>query len=89
MFSSAVMLWVVPAAAADLAVTACLPDASGARSIASGKKALTVGRPLLVRRSSVQYERSTSAKGDRVGGDKKYSDVWYRRQFVLVVGVAY
>ena len=88
-FGSAAMLWVMPALAADLAVTISQPDASGMRSISSGRKALTAGQPLLVRSSSIQSERTISAHGDRLAGDKKYSDVWYRRQFVLMLGVAY
>jgi hypothetical protein len=83
------MLWIAPASAADLAVTACQPDANGMRSIVYGKKALTSGRPLFVQRSTVQTERTASARRDRQVSDRSYSDTWYRRHFALVIGVGY
>jgi hypothetical protein len=59
------------------------------RSLTSGKKALTAGRSLFVQRATVQHDRPASAPRDRQDSDRNYSDVWYRRQFVLLVGIAY
>ena len=81
---SAVMLWIVPASAADLTVSSCRPDAGGMRSLTAGKKALTAGRPLFV--SPARYDRIASTPRD---GARNYSDAWYRRQFVLLIGVGY
>jgi hypothetical protein len=86
---TAAMMSSVPASAADLAITACRPDAGGMRSIVSAKKALTAGRPILVPRTSTEYDRTATVQRDRQDSEKRPADVWYRRQFVLLVGVAY
>jgi|ERR1700690_895293 hypothetical protein len=87
----AAMLWIVPASAADLAVTACESVSAEVRSAVSGKKALTTARIASVLRSSVQRDKAASSQGDHPtsSGERNTSDVWYRRQFVLLVGVGY
>ena len=89
--AAAAMLWIVPASAADLGITSCLPDAGGMRSLTSGKKALTAARTSRVLHFSAQRDKSASAQRDRQAssGERNNSDIWYRRQFVLLIGVAY
>jgi hypothetical protein len=85
------VLWVAPASAADLAVTACEPVSTEIRSAVSGKKALTTARTSSVLHSSVQRDKAASSQRDRQAssGERNNSEIWYRRQFVLLVGVAY
>jgi hypothetical protein len=86
----AAMLWIVPASAADLAVTACESVSTEVRSAISGKKALTTARIASVLHSSVQRDRTASSGDHQISsGERNTSDVWYRRQVVLLVGVAY
>ena len=87
----AAMLWIVPASAADLAITACESVGTEIRSAVSGKKALTAARISSGLHSSVQRDKTASSQRDHhiSSGERNNSDVWYRRQFVLVVGVAY
>jgi hypothetical protein len=87
----AAMLWIMPASAADLAVTARQSVSTEFRSSVSGKKALTAARTSRVRHFSAQRDKSASAQRDRQAssGERNNSEIWYRRQFVLLVGVAY
>jgi hypothetical protein len=89
MLAAATILWLVPASAADLTVTSPQPNTSGLQSLTSGKKASTAGRPLFVQRAAVQQDRATGAQRDRHDSGRNYSDAWYRRQFVLLLGVGY
>src|SRR5579871_6969280 len=89
---SAAMLWIVPASAADLAVTACKSVTSEARPATAIKRAQTARQSFVVQRPTGQPDRTTSAQPDpQTGsGERNNSDIWYRRQFVvLMVGVAY
>ena len=87
----AAALWILPASAADLAVTACAPVGTEIRSAVSGKKALKTARISSVLHSSVQRNKTASPQRDHQtsSGERNGSDVWYRRQFVLLVGVSY
>jgi hypothetical protein len=84
------MLWIVPASAADLAVTACDSLSGELRSAVTGKKPLTTARISSALRPA-QRDRTASPQPERQAGtsERNYSDVWYRRQFVLLVGIAY
>lgn len=87
------MLWIVPASAADLAVTACESAGTEIRSAVSGKKALTAARVASILRSAAQREKAASSQREHdrqiSTGERNTSDVWYRRQFVLLVGVGF
>jgi hypothetical protein len=84
------MLWIVPASAADLAVTACDTFSGEIRSAVTGKKPLTTARISSALRPA-QRERTPVSQPERraAPSERNYSDVWYRRQFVLLVGIAY
>jgi hypothetical protein len=82
------MLWIVPASAADLAVTACDSLSGELRSAVTGKKPLTTARISSALRP-VQRDRTSSPERQASTSERNYSDVWYRRQFVLLVGIAY
>lgn len=79
---SAAALWIVPASAADLAIRAC-PDIAQMRPTAV-KKVATTGRSSF-HRPVVHHEPAPAVR--TVDSDR--SDVWYRRQFVMLVGIAY
>jgi hypothetical protein len=87
---SAAMLWIVPASAADLAVTACDSFSGELRSAVTGKKPLTTARISSALRPA-QRGRTASPQPERQAStsERNYSDIWYRRQFVLLVGIAY
>ena len=59
-----VLLWIVPATAADLAVTACASVGTEIRSGISGKKALTAARISSVLHSSVKRDKTASSQRD-------------------------
>jgi hypothetical protein len=87
---SAAVLWIVPASATDFAVTACASDGTEVRSATAGKKALMGERyssvvPPLHGDRIAKFQRHRHARYV----DRNYYDTWYRRQFVLMLGVAY
>jgi len=84
------MLWIVPASAADLAATPGQSVAIETPTALAGNKPSTVARISSILHTSGRRGEA-NAQRDRHASvsDRNYFDSWCRKQFVLLLGIAY